>query len=834
MRYAVRKGVSVLLITAVLMSAFVITGITTVKTGAASWNGTNYGGGSVAGYRTFLEAFGIDYDVYMKWMDDHDADSANPSYYLGTPYVGFDHRNPNGDCAGAYGDYDEPGVGAMNCTGFVWHVLYKAAVHSGASYSQINRLEVMWRVPVSWAELGIYRVYFDSIEDVYNSGVLEKGDLMWIYGSSDSHNAIFYGDSPEDFIYWDSAGERNRYSKVHSIGTCLGLWVAKVTQPDEIELHADAPLSGTNGSGASFGAKYCIFNSRSDAQAAVDNPGSMAAWDERIGTIVLNSNGHGSLKTVDAPAASELYINGQARTGLSYFSAPARRVDASDNYYAVQWSAPKGEVAERRVLAFYDSGERTPTGYRIFRFKILKKVATPSFSEIKCTGEGVSLSWKGVSYADRYRVYYKNSSGGWTRMTETAGKSYVDTKVNRGSAYTYTIRCVDKDGDFISDYNPEGWRVTYDCLDTPQIISHETTPDGILLTWNEVEGAEKYRVYYKNSKGGWNRMTETADTSYLDEEFNVGSTYTYTVRCVDSAGEFTSGFDKTGWKHTYEGIAVPILSSVESEAQGVRLSWEPSEGAAEYRLYHKSGSGWTRIGQTDGSTYLDDSVDFGDTNIYTIRCVNARGSFISDFDRNGVKCTYEGVETPLITEAVSEAEGVRLRWEPVEGAQRYRVYCLKREGGWARIAEITDTEYFDGVVTLGKDYTYTVRCVSADGRFMSDYNRAGVNCVYNGLDTPVISSLESAQDGVAISWDAVDGAAVYRVFCMTASGWERLGDTSDTSFLHASAVQGETYTYTLRCVGSKDNYVSLYDKKGSSITFTPKLTAETGLYEEPT
>ena len=38
-----------------------------------------------------------------------------------------DNRNPAGDCQGANGQTDIPGSAVMNCTGFVWHVMYKAS-----------------------------------------------------------------------------------------------------------------------------------------------------------------------------------------------------------------------------------------------------------------------------------------------------------------------------------------------------------------------------------------------------------------------------------------------------------------------------------------------------------------------------------------------------------------------------------------------------------------------------------------------------------------------------------------------------------------------------------
>ncbi|MBQ1586370.1 MAG: hypothetical protein II082_03745, partial [Ruminococcus sp.] len=65
MKKHAKRSLSVFLAAITLITVFFAgTNIGSVKADAASWNGTNYGGGSVAGYRTFLEAFGIDYDTY--------------------------------------------------------------------------------------------------------------------------------------------------------------------------------------------------------------------------------------------------------------------------------------------------------------------------------------------------------------------------------------------------------------------------------------------------------------------------------------------------------------------------------------------------------------------------------------------------------------------------------------------------------------------------------------------------------------------------------------------------------------------------------------------------
>lgn len=62
-------------------------------------------------------------------------------------------------------------------------------------------------------------------------------------------------------------------------------------------------------------------------------------------------------------------------------------------------------------------------------------------------------------------------------------------------------------------------------LATPQITKTESTEKGVKLTWNKVNGAYKYRVYYK-SNNGWNKFAETSNTSAFYTKVQYGKTYT--------------------------------------------------------------------------------------------------------------------------------------------------------------------------------------------------------------------------------------------------------------------------------------------------------------------
>ena len=94
-------------------------------------------------------------------------------------------------------------------------------------------------------------------------------------------------------------------------------------------------------------------------------------------------------------------------------------------------------------------------------------------------------------------------------------------------------------------------------LATPKISKAESINGGVKISWGKVNGAVKYRVYYKGSKG-WTRLADTTSTAYTDSKVSSGKTYTYTIRCINSsATKFTSGYDSKGKSVKYISAQKP-------------------------------------------------------------------------------------------------------------------------------------------------------------------------------------------------------------------------------------------------------------------------------------
>lgn len=182
-------------------------------------------------------------------------------------------------------------------------------------------------------------------------------------------------------------------------------------------------------------------------------------------------------------------------------------------------------------------------------------------------------------------------------------------------------------------------------LATPKISKAESVYGGVKLTWSKVKGAEKYRVYYKGSKG-WTRMVDTTSTSYIDKDVSSGKNYTYTVRCINpSATKFTSGYYSKGKSVKY--ISAPKITKAESVNGGVKISWNKPNGAEKYRIYYKGSKGWTKLADITSTSYTDSKVSSGKTYTYTVRCINSSATkFTSGYDSKGKSVKYISAQKP--------------------------------------------------------------------------------------------------------------------------------------------------------------------------------------------
>lgn len=440
-------------------------------------------------------------------------------------------------------------------------------------------------------------------------------------------------------------------------------------------------------------------------------------------------------------------------------------------------------------------------------------VAAPSIKSLSAGNTGITINWDQSKGAAKYRVFRKKSTGGWGKLADTAALTYTDKTAAAGSEYTYTVRCLDESGNFISGYDSAGKTIIY--AENPVISSISNAFGGVKIAWGQIADAAMYRVYRRTGSANWMKIADTSALTYTDQTAASGSKFYYTVRCLDESGNFISGFDSPGKAITY--VAAPKLVSAANVFGGVTVKWDKVTGASIYRLYRKSGTGsWTRITDTTALTYTDKTTASGTTYIYTVRCLNGAGETISSFDSAGISAAY--VAAPTLSSAENVVTGVKISWGKVSGAASYRLYRKNGSSSWGRIADTAALTYTDKTAAGGTKYSYTVRCLDESGNIISSFDPAGKSITF--VAPPVLSSVSNVYGGVTVSWQKTAGASKYRLYRKSGTGtWTKIADTTALSYTDSTAVSGTRYTYTVRGLDSAGTIVSSFDAAGKSITY---------------
>ena len=169
----------------------------------------------------------------------------NDEYYLTTPYG---NKGPHGE-GGAIDTWDcwkpkgEYGSGAyMNCTGFVVAVLRACGANTSIignytakdGYNRGNETNAS-----KWNEYcrdnNAVSYTFSSKEQMLASGILEKGDIIymepadWNHSNSDCHIGFFWGSNSSEDLFWHSSSHADGIVKGYFPNSAGGNVISKIT-----------------------------------------------------------------------------------------------------------------------------------------------------------------------------------------------------------------------------------------------------------------------------------------------------------------------------------------------------------------------------------------------------------------------------------------------------------------------------------------------------------------------------------------------------------------------------------------------------------------------------
>ena len=436
----------------------------------------------------------------------------------------------------------------------------------------------------------------------------------------------------------------------------------------------------------------------------------------------------------------------------------------------------------------------------IYQFEIsLNKIAnvTPKIVEADALYSGNYIKWKKVTYADYYRIYRKQDGTDYEKIADVTKLEYTDKTAVKGEKYIYTIRAFDED--CYSKRNKNGVDLIYlappKFSDTPEILEDNK----IKVSWETVNGAEKYRVYRKteDAKKYTRIATVSKDTlEYVDTASKKdGEAYIYAVKAVNGTN---AGILSSKNKITLFGVKKPVGFGV---GETVSVKWDVVENATDYKLFKQNADGqWNVVySGVDATEYVDTDVSTG--NKYNYSLVIEKDGQYSSFDTKGV--TAYCLAEPKITSIKSSVDNsILLKWNKVEGATKYNIYRESPFEDYKLVGTTSKTSFYD---KTEKDsnyfYTYYVEAANEYGEGVSGNNMR----MHLFMKAPELTSAKWSSNGNVIKWKRVAGATSYVIMRRTPSGdFKKIAEVNDVlSYKDKTAKKSSKYYYTVAAMNGK-------------------------------
>lgn len=373
-----------------------------------------------------------------------------------------------------------------------------------------------------------------------------------------------------------------------------------------------------------------------------------------------------------------------------------------------------------------------------------------------------------------------------TKHSEISYSKYKYAGITRAANYEY----------------PTGW-YTIDIADDSEGLIQRSGPASSYTQLQRVPDNARVKVidtvgtwgqYVYNGTLGWSNMDYMAFTgTYVDTvtfDANGGSGTMNPIYFDVGTGfkapacAFTMpGYRFLGWTLTNTDVGKWRCVS----ADGATYEWLTEQEAAEkgYRKFlYAEGVPYNRSARIDkGASY-----------------------------RMVAQWEQDSCEAPAVTVSNRASDGKPvLKWNAVDGAVKYEVYrATSQTGEYRKLTTVTGTKLTNTSTVANTGYYYKVRAIDSSG-MPGEYSTV-LYCVCD-CAKPVVTAGNRAGDGKPVlKWNAVEGAVKYEVYRATSKTGEykKLTTITGTKLYNTSAVNGTTYYYKVRALGSNSEANSAF------------------------
>lgn len=262
-------------------------------------------------------------------------------------------------------------------------------------------------------------------------------------------------------------------------------------------------------------------------------------------------------------------------------------------------------------------------------------------------------------------------------------------------------------------------------LTSPTITTASRSRDYQTITfkWKEVNGADRYAVYFNYSSQNTNSRYRivTSNTSFTFNNVKASDEYHFQIRACDKNGR--EGFPTDDIKLV--GAPVSTLGTVRNMTGFININWSAVSGAVKYYVWYRTAitKTWVSMGSTTSKYFNYKFPNDGTKYDLKVHAVFKNNTYtISNIKTITYKYT---LPTPSYkTDYLYDKRYLHVYWSPVAGADKYEVARFYKgekkivykgaDTGFNEYFKRNNAVYVSSIIE-GGPYYYQVRAYNSKG-----------------------------------------------------------------------------------------------------------------------
>lgn len=417
----------------------------------------------------------------------------------------------------------------------------------------------------------------------------------------------------------------------------------------------------------------------------------------------------------------------------------------------------------------------------------------------------IVLNWDASTDNVGVTAYQIQRNGGVYASTSTT--TFVDAAAENGMTYTYAICAQDASGN--TSACTQALPVTVPDTTAPSaptdLTASTPTETSIVLNWDastDNVGVAEYVVYRDQQQIG-----TTANTSYTDATLLVATSYSYTIRAIDAAGNVSG--TSNGVNITTPDLTAPaIVAGLSGSVTGpdtAQLTWNASTdnvGTTGYRILRDN----VLIATTQTIEYFESALYTGQTYVYKVQAIDAAGN--ASAPSEPITITIPDTAAPTapgdVTATQVSSSTVQLAWSPATDNVGVTAYQVLRNN--VLIQTTSQTSYTDNGLSSGTQYTYVITAIDAAGNVSGTSLPVSITTADTIAPTAVsgLGGYAQTPTQLVVTWQAAtdnEAVAGYRV----SRNGSFVTQISSTTFTDSTLAASTDYTYSIVAVDGAGN-----------------------------